>query len=44
MSTDSTRNVTNGAIGNPLSTENRVLDTAAALAQVSLLGFFHRHA
>lgn len=38
MSTDPTQNVTNGAIGNPLSTENRVLDTGAALAQVSLFG------
>lgn len=46
MSTDPIQNVTNGAIGNPLSTENRVLETGAALVQVRLFsGFFalHKH-
>ncbi|MCJ1363558.1 hypothetical protein MMC16_002665 [Acarospora aff. strigata] len=36
MSTDSTQNVTNGALGNPLSTESKVLETGAALAQVRI--------
>jgi len=37
MSNDSSQNVTNNAFGNPLSTESKVLDTGAGLAQVSLI-------
>ncbi len=38
MSDNSTQNITNDAIGNPLTTESKVLETGAALAQVSKPG------